>query len=133
MSSMHQERMPNEDSKVDCLHIALWARLQPIFMLTCVVVPQHAFYYMDPPACNPKDLPQFQPSHEMEVKRIRHAKEEAKKRGPNQQPQSQPAAKRQRADHPGMQHGPHAGKLSALTALSTVSCRHHFHRGWCLE
>ena len=72
--------------------------------MTLLVYLQHQFYYDKPPACDPKDLPTFLPSHEMELKRIRHERDEAKKRQhpQQQQPSQQPDPKRQR-HNPGQQ------------------------------
>ena len=75
---------------------------------------QHQFYYDQPAACTPKDLPKFQASHEMELKRIRHERDEAKKRQhpQHQQGSQQPDSKRQR-HNPGAhvgQQGPYGGQ-----------------------
>ena len=83
---------------------------------------------MEPKACLPEQLPKFQPSHEMELKRIRHEKDEAKKRGQNQQPPQQPDAKRMRHNHPGMQHNPHAGKdLIIVCVIAITGCDTQLH------
>lgn len=67
----------------------------------------HQFYYDKPPACDPKDLPKFQASHEMELKRIRHERDEQKKRQhpQQQQPSQQPDPKRQRHNPGQIPHG----------------------------
>ena len=70
---------------------------------------QHQFYYDNPPACDPKALPKFQPSHEMELKRIRHERDEAKKRQHSQQGSQQPEPKRQR-HNPGPQQAQYGGQ-----------------------